>query len=104
MSSNELNITVPLDLSPQQIAEQFWDLGSDGQTAFYAHLHQIAGHRLGIQCSAIEREIVETDNRDAREAWTTLHGFASEYTASAIEIRADNAKYDIARTVAGARA
>jgi len=104
MRSNELSIKVTVDLSPQQIAEQFWELGSERQAAFYAHLHKIAGHRLGIQCAQIEREIVETCNNDAREAWTTLHGYATEYVETAISIRVDNAQWDIGRMAERARA
>jgi hypothetical protein len=92
--------TIELQLTPEQLAEAWWNMGSDEQAAFYAHLHRIAGFRLCIQAAHITRHIVETDNADARDGWQMLHGHASEYIQTAIDIRAGNALREIRRGAA----
>lgn len=94
--SGTIEHTMALRLTPEQIADAWWGLGSDEQAAFYAHLRRIAGFRLCMQAACITREIAETDNADARDGWQTLHGHASEYLRDAIDIRAGNAKRQIA--------
>ena len=88
--------TMGLSLTPEQIAEAWWELSSADHAAFYAHLRRIAGFRLCMQAAHITREIVETDNADARDGWQTLHGHASEYLHTAIDIRVAAAKRQIA--------
>jgi hypothetical protein len=99
-ASIELQVMAEMKLTPEQIAEAWWDMDSEQQAAFYAHLRRIAGFRLCMQAACITRHIVETDNADARDGWQTLHGHASEYIQAAIDIRAGNALRDIRRGAA----
>jgi hypothetical protein len=94
---NDMQATLNISLTPEQLAEAWWGMGSKQQAAFYAHLHRIAGFRLCMQAAWITHEIVETDNADARDGWQTLHGHASEYIKTAIDIRAGNALREIRR-------
>lgn len=94
--SGTIEHTMALRLTPEQIAEAWWELSSEEHATFYAHLRRIAGFRLCMQAACITREIVETDNADARDGWQTLHGHASEYLRDAIDIRAGNARREIA--------
>jgi hypothetical protein len=87
--------TMPLRLTPKQIAQTWCSLKSDEQAEFYAHLHRIAGHLLCMQAAYITHGIADTDNTDARDGWQTLQGHASDYLRDAIEIRAGNAKREI---------
>ncbi len=92
-----MQTTLDISPTPQQLAEAWWDMDTEQQAAFYAHLRRIAGFRLCMQAACITRHIVETDNADARDGWQTLHGHASEYIQTAIDIRAGNALRDIRR-------
>lgn len=91
---------IELELTPEQLAEAWWNLGSDEQAAFYAHLYRIAGYLLCMQAAHITQSIVESGDLDARDGWQTLHGHASEYIKTAIDIRAGNARREIRRSAA----
>ncbi len=92
-----MQTTMNILLTPEQLAEAWWEMDTEQQAAFYAHLRRIAGFRLCMQAACLTRHIVETDNTDARDGWQTLHGHASEYIQTAIDIRAGNALRDIRR-------
>lgn len=93
--SARVDVNVGLSLTPEQMAEAFWDMGSDEQVAFYAHLHRIAGTKLCFQAAWIVHGIVETDNGDARNAFNTLHDHSADYITNAINIRWAMARRDI---------
>jgi hypothetical protein len=92
-----MQATLDISLTPEQLAEAWWHMGSDEQARFYAHLYRIAGHLLCMQAAHITQSIVESGDFDARDGWQTLHGHASEYIKTAIDIRAGNALREIRR-------
>lgn len=93
--SARVDVNVGLSLTPEQMAEAFWNMGSDEQVAFYAHLHRIAGTKLCFQAAWIVHDIVKTDNSDARDGFNTLHAHASDYITTAINTRWAMARRDI---------
>lgn len=91
MNAIEANVT----LTPQQVALAFWNLGSDGQVAFFAELDRLAEFQLCFQMAAVVREmaIVDTDDSHrARTAFRTMLAHASEYANDATEWRCIEAK------------
>ena len=64
--TDETKLQVSVQLTPEQIAELWWNLGSDEQAQFYAHLHRISKGALCLQTAYMVRDMIENDNRDAR--------------------------------------
>lgn len=95
--SDETKLHVSVLLTPEQVAEAWWNMATDEQIQFYAHLRRIAGHNLCMQAQSIINTIAETDNHDAREGFCTMHDYAAGYVENAADWRAFNAQSDIRR-------
>jgi hypothetical protein len=56
--TDETKLQVSVQLTPEQIAEAWWGLGSDEQALFFAHLFAISGEgiALDMQCMDIRRQ------------------------------------------------
>ncbi|KAF1008962.1 MAG: hypothetical protein GAK28_00594 [Luteibacter sp.] len=80
--SRYITVTAEAHLTPDQLAECFWELDSDEQARFMARLHQVAGAGLGFQAIAI-RESCERLNKlgeyAALDAFQTLGGHAYKF-------------------------
>ena len=98
---------VEMKLTPEQVADAFWALGSDGQADFFAHLERIASWRLCLQMAWVVNEIAdraETGDMDAMNGFQTMLSHAAAYGESATEHRANDARRDLARFVDRVRA
>lgn len=97
-----MNASIPLDtnvtLTPEQVAEAFWSLGSDGQIRFFAELDRIAGVMLCFQMAGVVREMasLQTDvHGRAINGFQTMLAHAANYAADANDHRCYAAKSEI---------
>lgn len=102
--SDETQLQVSVKLTPAQLAEAWWNLCSDEQAEFYAHLHRISRGVLCLQTAYMVGHMIETENRDAQDAFCTIHNHSIEYLESAVELRSNNAIRGIAGMADAARA
>lgn len=100
----ETELQVSVKLTPEQIADAWWSLGSDEQSEFYAHLNRISKGVLCLQTAYMVSHMIETENRDARDAFCTIHNHSIEYLETAVELRAHTAIRGIAKMADAARA
>lgn len=49
--------SVSIDLTPKELAEEFWFMDGDQQAAFFNHLDTISGLRLPLQLAAVEDSV-----------------------------------------------
>lgn len=49
MTESKVTVTAEFTLTPEQVAESFWELGSEQQAQFFFHLWKISGGMLGMQ-------------------------------------------------------
>jgi len=68
MSAN-VTVTAQAELSPEQIAEAFWNLSSYEQAEFFFQLNRISGGMLGMQACYIREACKE------HEACGAIDGF-----------------------------
>lgn len=102
--TDETNLNVSVKFTPEQIAEAWWNLGSDGQAQFYGHLHSITDGLLCLQTAYMVRDMIENENSDAVAAFTTIHNHSVEYVADAVDQRYHDALRGIAKMADAARA
>lgn len=102
-----VSLSVNAQLSPQQIAQAFWDLGSDEMADFFAELGAISQHKL---CMQIAYTVDEMARRAADGDWMAQNAFqtmlahSQAYFEEVIGFRAFEAKQDLTRFVAGIKA
>lgn len=97
---------VEIDLHPHELARLFWDMGSDKQCEFFAHLHRLAGHRLCMQMAMVASEAADlyaNGEPDARYGLEKVAGHGETMRELAIDRSCDAAKREIARMVQGVR-
>lgn len=91
-----------VQLTPQLMAQLFWEMYSDEQVDFFAALDDIAGHHLCMQMAHVVNEIADRgmvcDHR-AQNAFQTMLAHAEDYAKSAAEWRAMKAKVAISGAV-----
>lgn len=102
--TDETQLQVAVKLTPEQVAEAWWSLGSDEQAQFYAHLHRISKGVLCLQTAYMVSHIIETENSDARDAFCTVHNHSVDYAEYAVELRSGAAIRGIAKMADAARA
>lgn len=86
--------------TPEQLAASFWEMGSDEQAKFFAHLNRIAGVKLCFQMEGVVQEIValaDKGERDAMDGFQTMLAHAQDYHESASSWRAINARIELGR-------
>jgi len=89
-----------VEVTPAILADLFWGLGSDEQADFFAELYRLAGHKLCMQMSWVVREIAHRSGDahvDAVMGFRSFADDANEYAETATDIRASDAKHEIAR-------
>lgn len=96
-------IEVDVRLAPHQVAESFWDLGSDEQVEFFAALDRMAGIKLCFQMASVVNAIAESGNSAAQNGFQTMLAHASNYAESANEWRAFKAQLAINRMAEDAK-
>lgn len=99
-------MAVSISPTPQQVAEYFWSLGSDGQADFFAALENIAGHRLCMQMAGVILEIASRSacgDHAAQNGLQTMLSHANGYLEAAVDSRAYDAKRAIERIVSNAK-
>lgn len=104
--SRTIEASVSLDLSAEQVAAAFWELGSDEQADFFAELERMAGIRLCFQMAAVVDEIrkrSERGDRDAQNGFQTMLAHAQGYAEAATDYRTWEAQREIARMTEAAR-
>lgn len=92
--------TVSIDLTPEQLANAFWAMGSDEQADFFSALDSVAGHRLCIQMAGVVRELSEradAGDRSGQNGFQTMLSHAQEYVEAAADIRTWRAQREITR-------
>lgn len=101
-----MNIDLNVTLTPQQVAQAFWGMGSDGQIKFFAELDRLAGIMLCMQMAGVVRDMarLETDDHGhAVNGFQTMFNHAAAYAESAIDWNCEDAKSQIAGMVRQAR-
>ena len=91
MSADNVELQVNIKLTPEQVAHAWWNLASDEQAEFYAHLNRIAGYKLCMQTAWIVDAIVNTEDHEAQSAFGTIHAHAAEFLMTAVDIRTSSA-------------
>jgi hypothetical protein len=89
-----------VEVTPEILADLFWELGSDEQADFFADLYRLAGHKLCIQMSWVVREIAHRSGDahvDAVMGFLSFADCANGYGDDATDIRVSDAKHEIAR-------
>lgn len=97
-------VTVDLNvaLTPEQVAQAFWGLGSDGQVRFFAELDRVAGVMLCFQMAGVVRDMAMLENdtgSHAMNGFRTMLAHAAEYANDSIDLRCSAAKAEIAAMV-----
>lgn len=95
-----------IKVTPQNIAEAFWEMASDEMADFFAELDRIAGGKLCLQIAGVVREIQErADKGDhaAQNGFQTMLSHAQQYVESATDYRTWDAQHAIERMVKAAK-
>ena len=104
---SDVSLNVNAQLSPQQIAQAFWNLGSDEMADFFAELGAISQHKLCLQMAytvdEMSRRAADGDWK-AQSAFQTMLAHSQSYFEEVIEFRGYEAKQGLARFVAGVKA
>lgn len=91
-----------VQLTPQLMAQLFWEMYSDEKVEFFAALDDVAGYHLCMQMSHVVNEIADRgmvcDYR-AQNAFQTMLAHAENYAESAAGWRAMKAKVAISGVV-----
>lgn len=87
--------------TPEMVAQAFWDMDTEQQIAFFAHLDTIAGYKLCLQmgylvCDMAEASGSETANK-AIAAFRRMADHAEDYPTVANDWRATRATWANAR-------
>jgi len=104
MSATRVDLNVAL--TPTQVAEAFWGLGSDGQLQFFAELDRIAGYMLCFQMAGVVQEMARNETDDHHHAmcgFRTMLAHAQEYANDATDWRCSDAKSEIAAMAKAAK-
>ena len=76
------DVIVSVHLTPAQLAEQFWHMGSDEQADFFAALREVAGGKLCLQTAYMVDEIASRQAKgdsSAADGFLTLFSHAEAY-------------------------
>lgn len=106
MSLRTLSPVGGVTVTPELLAQGFWEMASDEMADFFTELERIAGGRLCFQMAAVVREIQErADKGDhrAQQGFQTMLNHAQAYVESATDYRVWNAQHHIDRMVKAAR-
>lgn len=76
-----------IDLSPEDLAREWWNMVDADQVRFFAELRRISGHMLEFQLQAISNHLAENRNDDAMTAITAFGDYGAGHTDNAIEWR-----------------
>ena len=104
---SDVSLNVNAQLSPQQIAQAFWNLGSDEMADFFAELGAIPQHKLCLQMAYTVDEMAHRaadGDWEAQNAFQTMLAHSQSYFEEVIEFRGYEAKQGLARFVAGVKA
>lgn len=80
--SPRVSVTADIDVTPQQLAQLFWNMDSDDQANFYAELHRVSEGKLCIQTAYLVSEIARRQacgDDAACIGFRTLHSHAEPY-------------------------
>lgn len=89
-----------IKVTPENIAEAFWEMASDEMADFFTELERIAGGKLCLQMAAVVREIQERadkGDRQAQQGFQTMLSHAQAYVESATDYRVWGAQREIQR-------
>lgn len=101
--SKKTRISTEVKLTPEQVAEAFWNFRDDEQAVFFAHLHRIAGSMLCTQMSALTARLADMDRaggRDALAGFETIAMHSEALWRTAIDRACAKAKREIAEQAA----
>lgn len=86
---NTVTSTVKLTITPEMMAEAFWNLGSDGQADFFNHLHDVIEDNHKSNTSAyshgemqwcwLRRDLDKPENKRGKTMHMALSAFAFDY-------------------------
>jgi hypothetical protein len=94
------------ELTPELVAQMFWEMNSDEQADFFAHLERIAGIQLCFQMAAVVQTIQKRcDKGDytAQNGFQTMLNHAQAFGESATDYRVADAKWQIKKMVERAK-
>lgn len=95
------------EVTPQVVADWFWEMDSVEQADFFEHLNAIAGISLCYQVSWVVSELRrrgDKGNHSGQDAFQTMLAHADNYVTDGVISRAEDAKYEIGKIVAEAKA
>lgn len=77
-----MEISTQVKLTPKQVAEAMWGMGSDEQAEMLKHLYDMAGsHRLMMQAMAVRDDCIARGD-ESLEAFQTLFAGAFKFAGS----------------------
>ncbi|WP_293705988.1 hypothetical protein [Stenotrophomonas sp. UBA7606] len=95
-----IDVMTSVSVSPDQMAEMFWEMNSEQQADFFAKLDEIAGYKLCLQMASVVREIQERGDRGdhaAMNGFRTMLAHSQAYHEEAMDYRVWGAQSAIAR-------
>jgi hypothetical protein len=78
-----MEISAEIKLTPKQVADALWNMGSDEQAEMLKHLYDIAGgnHKLMMQGMGLRDDCIARGD-ESLEAFHTLFASAFKYAGS----------------------
>lgn len=77
-----MKLSAEIKLTPKQVAEALWNMGSDEQAEMLKHLYDMAGnHKLMMQAMAVRDDCIARGD-ESLEAFQTLFASAFKYAGS----------------------
>jgi hypothetical protein len=79
MIESSVTITTQVELTPEQVAEGFWNLGSEQQATFFFHLGKISGGMLGMQAIYMREACEQHESIGALMAFQNMAAHAFKF-------------------------
>ena len=83
-----MRIDMNVSLSPEQVAQAFWNLPADDMVKFFAELDRVAGIMLCFQMAGVVQEMARNETDDhhrAMNGFRTMLAHAMEYANDATD-------------------
>lgn len=94
----QITINADIQLSPEQVAQAFWNLDDSGQAEFFSRLENIAGIKLCMQMAYVSDRIIEARDRGDYSGWHAFQTIAEHSQSlwrSALDQSVSHAKREI---------
>lgn len=101
-----ITVDASVTLSPIHLAEAYWEMDTEQQADFFAHLGAIAGINLCFQTACVAAELYKRDatgDRYASRGFNIMLAHSQEYLSSMLDTRVWAAQRDFAQQADAAK-